>query len=86
MNIFGNTAQGMNEQKSIFTQNTNSLFNSNISTTQNLFGNNTVNTNTNNTLFPQIQNQTSLGVPQASLFSSSNFSIGKPTFSMGRKK
>ena len=84
MNIFGNTTQGMNEQKSIFTQNTNSLFNSNISTTQNLFGNNTV--NSNNTLFPQIQNQTSLGVPQASLFSSSNFSIGKPTFSMGRKK
>lgn len=85
MNIFGNTTQGMNEQKSLFTQNTNSIFNSNISSTQSLFGNNTLNTTTNNTLFPQIQNQTSLGVQQTPLFSS-NFSIGKPTFSMGKKK
>ena len=101
INIFGNTSNGNNAPSgSLFTSNNNngnnslfgsnsgSLFNSNNPTPAFGFGTaQTIGGTTGNTLFPNIQNSNSLGVPQTNLFTNATFQIGtsKPVFNMGKK-
>ena len=99
-NLFGTNSNNA-PSGSLFTSNNNnnSLFGNSSSSNNSLFApNNTISTPffgatqtiggaSGNTLFPNIQNSNSLGVPQTNLFTNPTFQIGtsKPVFNMGKK-
>ena len=99
-NLFGTNSNNAPSGSLFTSNNNNSLFGNSSSSNNSLFAsNNTISTplfgatqtiggaTTGNTLFPNIQNSNSLGVPQTNLFTNPTFQIGtsKPVFNMGKK-